>query len=51
MGIEHFDFSYLMYWAKQGRGIENSDFSIPFSYTGLYFIPRACILFKIIGTY
>jgi len=29
-----FDFSYLMYWKKQGRGIENWDFPIPFSYTG-----------------
>ena len=37
-GIENFDFSYLIYWRKQGRGIENWgienwDFSIPFSYT------------------
>ena len=22
-GIENFDFSYLMYWKKQGGGIEN----------------------------
>jgi len=36
-GIEHFDFFYLIYWRKQGRGIENWYFSIPFSYTGSYY--------------
>jgi len=32
-GIENVDFFYLIYWRKQGRGIANWDFSIPFSYT------------------
>ena len=34
-----------MYWKKQGRGIENWDFSIPFPYTALMYpdsIPPFC---------